>query len=263
MIIKPKKSLGQNFLIDNNIIKKIVDLAELSTNDEVLEVGPGTGNLTYEILKRKPKKIWVVEKDKVLSNKLIETFNEKITIYNSDILEFDESKLSKEKIIIFGNLPYNISTQVLVKWILSYKSFYSYKKLILMFQKDVADRIIAHVNNKNYGRLSVISNWRLNVKKKFDVPSSCFFPKPKVESSILFFEPKTKYFKFKNPKNLEYITRIFFSKKRKMINKAYRSVFGINKTILSDMQLNLKNRPANIDLEDYYKLTEYYESLRN
>ena len=130
MTIKPKKSLGQNFLVDHNIIKKIVNLANLNQNDYVLEVGPGTGNLTNEILSRNPKKIWIVEKDKNLSNKLSERYNKKIIVNNSDILTFNESKLCKEKIIIFGNLPYNISTQILIKWILSNDSFNSYKKFL-------------------------------------------------------------------------------------------------------------------------------------
>jgi len=259
--IKPKKSLGQNFLVDHNIIKKIVNLANLNQNDYVLEVGPGTGNLTNEILNRNPKKIWIVEKDKNLSIKLSERYNKKIIVNNSDILTFNESKLCKEKIIIFGNLPYNISTQILIKWILSNNSFNSYKKLILMFQKDVAERITSKVNEKNFSRLSVVSNWRLNIKKHFDVPASCFLPKPKVESSVLTFTPKHKYIKFKNPKNLEHVTKIFFSNKRKMINKAYRSIFGINYSVSNNLKLNLKKRPSNITLDDYYKITKNYENL--
>ena len=139
MILKPKKSLGQNFLIDENIVKKIVNLGNISNNDSVLEVGPGTGKLTKEILMKNPKKLFAVEKDKILSNKLIEKYKNKIKIFNNDILNFKENKISKKKIIIFGNLPYNISTQILVKWITSEKSFKTYKKLILMFQKDVAE----------------------------------------------------------------------------------------------------------------------------
>ena len=261
MITKPKKSLGQNFLIDKNIIKKIVNIAKLNLKDNVLEVGPGTGNLTNEILFNKPKKIWVVEKDKNLSIKLSKKYNNKIIVNNSDILTFDESKLCKEKIIIFGNLPYNISTQILVKWIISNNAFHSYKKLILMFQKDVAARIISKVNEKNFGRLSVISNWRLDITKHFDVPATCFFPKPKVESSILSFTPKSKYIKFKNPKNLEYITRVFFSNKRKMINKAYKSIFGVNYFVQDKLKLNLKKRPSNLSTDDYYKITKNYENL--
>ena len=153
MIFKPKKSLGQNFLIDENIVKKIVNLGNISNNDYVLEVGPGSGKLTKEILMKNPKKLFAVEKDKFLSNQLIKKYKNKIKIFNNDILNFKENKISKKKIIIFGNLPYNISTQILVKWITCEESFKTYKKLILMFQKDVAERIIARNNEKNYGRL--------------------------------------------------------------------------------------------------------------
>ena len=130
-----------------------------------------------------------------------------------------------------------------------------------MFQKDVAERIISKVNEKNFGRLSVISNWRLNITKHFDIPGSCFLPKPKVESSILSFSPKYKYIKFKNPKSLEHVTRIFFSNKRKMINKAYRSIFGVNYSVSDSLKLDLKKRPGNINLDDYYKITKNYENL--
>ena len=117
MLIKPKKSLGQNFLIDKNIIRYIADIAEINENDTLLEIGPGTGNLTKELLLKKPKKIIVVEKDKNLSKELKNNFDNQIQILNEDILKIDEEILSKEKMIFFGNLPYNISSQILIKWI--------------------------------------------------------------------------------------------------------------------------------------------------
>tara|TARA_B100000427_G_C15466790_1_gene576621 strand:+ start:134 stop:928 length:795 start_codon:yes stop_codon:yes gene_type:complete len=261
---KPKKSLGQNFLIDKNVIKKIVNLGELTENDHVLEVGPGTGNLTHEIFERKPNKIFLVEKDNLLSSQLQNQYKDTTTkIFNTDILNFDESKISEKKIIIFGNLPYNISTQILVKWITNELSFKSYKKLILMFQKEVAERIIAKSNQKEYGRLSVISNWRLNIRKNFDVPKECFFPKPNVESSVISFTPKKDYINFKNPKNLEHVTRIFFLNKRKMINKAYKKLFKNNLKIAKKLDLDLKFRPGNLSCENYYSLTNFYEELIN
>ena len=261
MIFKPKKSLGQNFLTDENIIRKIVNLGNITNNDLVLEIGPGSGKLTKEILVKKPKKFFGVEKDKFLSNQLIKKYKNKIKIFNTDILNFKESEISKKKIIIFGNLPYNISTQILVKWIISEESFKTYKKLILMFQKDVAERIIAKKNEKNYGRLSIISAWRLIVKKEFDVSENCFYPKPKVKSSVLTFIPKKKYIKFKNPKNLEYITNIFFSGKRKMINKAFYKIFKNNIALINQLNINLKDRPGNLSSEKYYELTRKYEKL--
>ena len=257
----PKKSLGQNFLTDSNIINKIVDIANINDQDNILEVGPGTGNLTSEIVKKKPKKIFLVEKDKLLYEDLTKKFKKNVSIFNEDIMFFNESGLSKEKLIVLGNLPYNISTQILIKWILNYNSNLWYKKLILMFQKDVADRIVAETNTKDYGRLSVISNWKLNITKHFDISKNCFYPKPKVESSILSFEPKKKYIKFKNSKSLEKVTRVFFSQRRKMINKPFKKLFDNNNEILSRLKINLNLRPANLSKEFYFKITEEYENL--
>ena len=165
MKIRPKKSLGQNFLIDKNIIKLIINLGGIVEDNILVEVGPGTGNLTEQILLKNPKKLILIEKDKNLAKHLLEKFNNKIMLINDDILNVEENELSDKKMIIFGNLPYNISTQILAKWI-KHKNLNSIcKKFILMFQKEVADRILANTNQKNYGRLSILSSWRLNIKK--------------------------------------------------------------------------------------------------
>ena len=261
MKILAKKSLGQNFLTDINIINKIINIGNIKNCDHILEVGPGTGNLTREIIGRKPSRVFLVEKDKSLCTKLKNEFDNKINIINEDILKIKENNLSKEKLIVFGNLPYNISTQILIKWILNCDSSFWYKKLVLMFQKDVAERIIAQVNTKNYGRLSVISNWKLKIIKHFDVSKNCFYPKPRVESSILSFVPETKYIKFKNSKNLETITKVFFSQKRKMINKPFKKLFNNNNKILNKLKINLSLRPANLSKETYFKITKEYENL--
>ena len=206
-MIKAKKSLGQNFLTDENILKKIVSTIKIK-NKSILEIGPGTGNLTSYILKNCPKKIFVVEKDKDLSILLKKKFADKITIINDDILKINEKNLYSEKFIVFGNLPYNISTKILSKWILNLddKNFW-FDSLILMFQKEVADRIISKFNSSKYGRLSILTNWKLDVDKICDIKSSCFFPKPKVDSSLLIFKPK----KFR-----ENHKSIFQSKKKKI-----------------------------------------------
>ena len=163
-MIKPKKSLGQNFLIDEKVIKQIVNI-NLVKNKTVLEVGPGTGNLTSEIFKHEPKKLITIEKDNSLIKNLEEKFNNKIKIINADILNIDETRISEDKLIVFGNLPYNISTEILNKWIINLKNDFWFDSLVLMFQKEVADRIIAKFNTSNYGRLTIISNWKLNIKK--------------------------------------------------------------------------------------------------
>ena len=259
-MIKAKKSLGQNFLVDRNILEKITNIIQI-TDETILEVGPGTGNLTSFILKKKPKKIFVVEKDEKLANHLEETFKDQLTIINDDILKINESSLFESKVTVFGNLPYNISTEILSKWITNSSKDLWFNNLILMFQKEVADRIIAKFNTSNYGRLSIISNWKLNVEKICDIKPDSFSPRPKIDSSLLFFSPKKDFFKIKNPKNLEKVTRIFFNHRRKMIKKPFNQLFHGNQKVLDELNIDLNLRPQNLDFNTYYKLTEAYEKL--
>ena len=260
-MIKPKKSLGQNFLTDRNIIEKIIGAAKIEKKS-ILEVGPGTGNLTSYILKNNPKKVFLVEKDESLVSFLSNEFNDKVTIINDDILNVDEKKISKEKLIVFGNLPYNISTEILCKWILNLEnnSFW-FDCLVLMFQKEVADRIISNFNSKKYGRLSVLSRWKLDIKKIIDIKPNSFNPKPKVDSSLLYFKPKKNYYKFENPKNLEMITRVFFNQRRKMIKKPFNQIFNGNFKIADKLKIDLNLRPQNLNHDIYYKITKEYENL--
>ena len=263
MLIKAKKSLGQNFLIDKNIISKIVNTGNINNNDVILEVGPGTGNLTESILKKNPKKIFVIEKDKNLTNFLKKKFKDKITVINDDILKVSENLIFNDELIVFGNLPYNISTQILTKWIINNSKKKWYKSLILMFQKEVADRILAKTDGKNYGRLSIISNWKLKIEKITNISSSCFYPKPKVESTLLKFTPKNKYFEIKNSKSLETVTRIFFNQRRKKIKKPFNQIFKDSKKIISKLDIDVNLRPQNLSPETYYKITKEFENLRN
>ena len=262
MFIKAKKSLGQNFLNNINTIEKITDLDDIESK-EILEIGPGTGNLTLEILKKNPKKMIVIEKDNNLANLLKEKFGEQIKIYNEDVLKIDERKISDNKLIVFGNLPYNISTKILTKWILALSDKFWFDKMFLMFQKEVADRIISKYNNSLYGRLTIIANWKLKIEKKFDIKPECFSPKPKIESTLLAFYPRENFFKLSNAKNLEKLTRIFFNERRKMLKKPYKLVFGNNINIAEDLNLDLNLRPQNLEPEIYYKLTKFYEDLRS
>ena len=262
MKIYPKKSLGQNFLKDRNILEKIVNITQIE-NKTILEVGPGTGNLTSFILKNNPKKVFVVEKDNNLAENLNDNFKDKLTIINDDILNIDENLLFDEKVIVFGNLPYNISTEILCKWIINLKDNFWFDHLVLMFQKEVADRIISKHNTSTYGRLSILSNWKLDVKKICDIKPESFYPKPKIDSSLLFFTPKKKFFKIKNPKNLEKVTRIFFSHRRKMLKKPFNQLFNGDQRILEKLKLDLNLRPQNLDFDTYYKLTSEYEALRS
>ena len=260
-MIKAKKSLGQNFLIDNNIIDKILNIVEIKDKN-ILEIGPGTGNLTSKILERAPKKITVIEKDKNLVKLLSENFGSKMKIINQDVLKINENSLENEKLTVFGNLPYNISTEILCKWITNIDNDnFWFDHLILMFQKEVADRIISKFNTKNYGRLSILSNWKLDIKKMFDIKPSSFSPKPKVDSTVLSFEPKKNFYKLNNPKNLEKITKIFFSHRRKMIKKPYNLIFNGNLEVANKLEIKLNLRPQNLNFETYFKITDEYERL--
>ena len=261
----PKKSLGQNFLIDQNIINKIVKIGKTVENKTVLEIGPGYGNLTKKIVDLKPKKILAIEKDKKLSLFLENIFkNDKnIKIINNDIFNIIKNKNLGQNIIVFGNLPYNISTQILASLVLLEKWPPWYEILIFMFQKEVADRILAK-NIKNFGRLSILCNWRLDIKKHFDISKNCFFPKPKINSTVLSFTPKkNNLFDIKNPKHLEMVTRVLFSSRRKMINKNFVKLFGNDESVANDLNLNLNQRPEELNNEMFYRIAMKYEELFN
>jgi len=261
-LIKAKKSLGQNFLTDRLILNKIVTSAPIK-NKAILEVGPGTGNLTSFILKQNPKKLFVIEKDNDLSDNLNNIFKDKLIMINDDVLNIDEYKLCDDKLTVFGNLPYNISTEILSKWIINLKDNFWFDHLILMFQKEVADRIISNFNKSTYGRLSILANWKLDVKKICDIKPESFSPRPKIDSSLLFFSPKQNFHKIKDPKNLEKVTRIFFSQRRKMLKKPFNQLFNGDQKIINRLKINLNLRPQNLEFDTYYKLTSEYEKLRS
>lgn len=263
-MIRYKKSLGQNFLHDKNIINKIVKIGNISKDKVVLEIGPGSGNLTNEIIAMNPKKLIAIEKDANLLKKLKKKFENtnNLKFINDDILKCI-NLISEKNVVVFGNLPYNISTQILANLILLKKWPPWYSNLIFMFQKEVAERIIAKKNTPEYGRLSVLSNWRLEIIKHFNVSKNSFHPKPRVDSTLLSFKPKNNKFRIKNPKNLEKITAIFFSNRRKMINKNFFKLFGKNKKIEEELNLNLNKRPEELSHEMYYKITLKYENLFN
>jgi len=258
---KAKKSLGQNFLVDQNILEQIVNTVEIE-NREILEIGPGSGNLTAHILKKKPKKIHVIEKDDDLSLFLNKKFNNEINIINDDVLKISENKISKEKLTVFGNLPYNISTEILSKWIVNLDENFWFSELVLMFQKEVADRIIAKSGTSKYGRLSILSSWKLNVEKIIDIKPESFSPKPKIDSSLLIFSPRKKNFKLNNAKNLEMITRVFFNQRRKMIKKPFNQIFKNPKEVANKFDIDLNLRPQNLKPDTYYKLVKEYEDLK-
>ena len=260
-MLNAKKSLGQNFLVDLNVIKKIINLVDIEKRN-ILEIGPGNGALTNEILKKKPKSLILIEKDNFLAERLEAKFHKlkNVKIYNSDILNFELEKNLKPRSIIFGNLPYNISSQILVKILKLKKWPPSFSDLIFMFQKELSEKIIGKYKSKDYGRISILTNYKLDIIKSFLVSPNCFFPKPKVNSMVIHFKPKKqKLFKIKKIKNLEKVTNVLFSNKRKMINKNLRKILSDNKiNKINNLKTDL--RPTDIKPEIYYRITELYEN---
>jgi 16S rRNA (adenine1518-N6/adenine1519-N6)-dimethyltransferase len=262
-MFKHKKKFGQNFLINKDIIKKIADIGSINKNSNVIEIGPGSGSLTEELLKRNPKEIFAIELDKDLINHLnkiknnYNNFNYEI----SDVLTFDEKSIFKKNSIIFGNLPYNISLKLLIKWIYSDPWPPFYDQMILMFQKEVAERIIATPNHKKYGRISILTNARLDVKFHFNISKKEFDPEPKVESSVLSFTPKKNAsFQLKDLSILSDLTKIIFNTKRKMISKTLKKLLNEQELKIVDFD-NIKNlRPENLDFSFYYKLVDLIKS---
>ncbi len=261
MKLKPNKKLGQNFLIDKNIIKKITNSVKIDNQSEILEIGAGTGNLTEFLIEKKPKKIYLVEKDKNLFEILKNKFEDEIEIFNEDILKFSRNDLLSNNSIIFGNLPYNISSKILTKFIFNKEKF-KFKTLIFLFQKELADRIIAHVNTSSYGRLSILCNWKFDVEKVIEVSPNSFYPKPKIKSTLLVFRHKNTIFNFDDPKSLETVTNIFFNQRRKKIKKQFISLFKNNLEIINNLNLDLNLRPQNLTPETYFKLARELEKLR-
>ncbi len=258
-MIDAKKSLGQNFLIDKNIINKILSLTKIKDKN-IVEIGPGKGALTDEIIKKKPKTLLIIEKDNLMFDLLIEKYSKfkYVKVVNADILKFDLEKNIKSNSVIFGNLPYNISSQILVKLIKFEKWPPKFSSLILMFQKELGEKIMGKFPSSKYGRLSIISNFRLDNIEKFIVSENCFFPKPKVKSMVINFRPKKNTFKIKNVSNLEKITNYLFSKKRKMINKSIIKI--LNKDEIKQIpELKTNLRPSDISPNVYYKITQIFE----
>ena len=257
----PKKSLGQNFLNNVSLLSNIVNEGNISKKDIILEIGPGTGNLTEKILEKEPKKFYVVEKDDSLSKFLKNKFGDKIIIINDDILNCYNKFKFDTQIKVFGNLPYNISTKILISFIKLDDISKYFSKFIFIFQKEVADRLIAETNNKNYGRLSVITSWKMEISKILDISPKFFYPIPKVWSTLLKLTPKSDFIKINRIKNLEHVTNIFFNQRRKMIGKPMKQLFKNYETTSKILNLDLKLRPQNIPVNKYLEICKTFEEL--
>tara|TARA_Y100000590_G_C15595748_1_gene967954 strand:- start:26 stop:871 length:846 start_codon:yes stop_codon:yes gene_type:complete len=256
-----KKSLGQNFILDENITDKIVRLANVK-NKSILEIGPGPGCLTRSLIKAGVKNIIAVEKD----HKCIDIikyqrdiFFNRVNLIEGDFLSDDilrkitnEIIKKNEKFIVISNLPYKTAVPILVKIL---KNRVLFQKLILMFQKEQANRIIAKTNTKNYGRISVLSQWLCDIKRKMNLSPNYFFPKPKINSSILEFKFKKKIKKVDNEEMLIELIKKCFSQRRKTIKNNLKKSKNFTVKLLSNCKIDEKKRPEELNFTDYINLS--------
>lgn len=250
-----KKRYGQNFLINKKISQTIVDLEDIQ-NQNILEVGAGNLALTNLILQKKPKKFVSLEIDK----NLIEKYKDNISKYIlfTDAIKFNERKFfNNENFSIISNLPFNISSKLLLKWNLLQNNYSCIDSMTLMFQKELANRIISNENSKNYGRLSIITQAFFEVESKLYVSKNNFLPMPKVDAIVLKLTPhKIKKIKKENYKKLEKITLFFFNGRRKKNEKKIKKLFNESQILNHNLKLFFSKRPENICKEIYFKMTE-------
>ena len=259
--LKAKKKFGQNFLHDKNIINQIVE-SSLCDNKYVVEVGPGPGLLTNAILKKNIKKVLVIETDKSflpIIKKFKENHSKKFDYIINDILKVNLDKIINEKYSVVSNLPYNISVPFIVS-LIEKEQPVKWEKLTLTIQKEVADRIMAKINTKQYGRLSVLTQWRCKVSKICEIKPTCFIPPPKVLSSVISIEPKN-VIKTPSVKNFQKIVSHAFGFRRKTLKKSLSSLdVDINKLAgLCGIDLGL--RAQNLSIDDFSNLAAGYEKL--
>ncbi len=260
-LLKPKKSLGQNFILSSEITKKIVALAGSLENFNVIEIGPGYGALTREILVHNPKSLLSIEKDRDLVKHHDQLLNEhqgKYRIIEADALHVTEEELIERPVKVIANLPYNISVVLFLKWLNNIKFF---TNLTLMFQKEVADRITARPNSKDYGSLSVLSQLLCDIKKEFDIEPKEFFPRPKIHSSVITVNPLPTPKFAVNLETLTRLTRVVFSQRRKMLRNSLQNITNHAETVLENAKLSGNQRPENLTIEQFCLLANNVEFL--
>ena len=257
--LRAKKSLGQNFLLDLNLTSKIARYAGNLDQFDILEIGPGPGGLTRSLLNEGARKVVAIEKDSRCIEALEEiqaTFPGRLKLLQGDALSTNASEHLADPVRIIANLPYNIGTELLVRWLTSktWPSFW--QSMTLMFQKEVANRIVASPGSKAYGRLSVMSQWRCDTKIAFHVPASAFTPPPKVESTLVHFES------LKEPKFpaevevLEFVVSKAFNQRRKMLRGALNRYFQNVEEGLLSIGVSPTKRAEDITVQEYCAISQ-------
>jgi len=254
---KPKKNFGQNFLTDQIILGRIIDALSLNKHDEVLEIGCGKGALTERILAKEVNLRGVeIDRDLIEELNLIKLKNRNLDVLNEDILKINLKDISESKLRIVGNLPYNISSKIML-WSIKNKDMI--EDVHFMLQKEFAERLISSPNKKSYGRLSILAQLFFNVEELFDVPSESFFPEPKVDSLFLRLKPKeNKDLEYLDIECLQNVTLKAFTKRRKKISSGLKEL--LTKEDLKKINIDPGLRPENLTIADYISITKYIQN---
>ena len=252
--IRAKKSLGQNFLLDLNLTSKIARYAGNLEQSDVLEIGPGPGGLTRSLLNEGARRVVSIEKDNRCMAALEEIqslFPGRLRLLQGDALSMNVTQYLTDPIKIIANLPYNIGTELLVRWLNSKNWPSFWQSMTLMFQKEVANRIVAHPGSKAYGRLSVMSQWRCNTKIAFNIPATAFTPPPKVESAVVHFEALNEPKFPAEVDKLEFVVSKAFNQRRKMLRGALKGHFINVEEELFSIGILPTKRAENITVQEY------------
>lgn len=260
--LNARKSLGQNFLLDLNLTGKIARAAGPLEGHTIIEVGPGPGGLTRALLAEGASRLIVIERDERCLPALEDiacAAPQRLEIIEGDALKTDLSSFRSGPTKIVANLPYNIATPLMIGWLssTSWPPFYS--SLTLMVQKEVAERIVAKPGSKAYGRLSIISQWRSEPKKLFDVPASAFTPAPKVISSIIQITPKKPVMEGVELKKLEAVTQAAFGQRRKMLRASLKSITTTPQVLLAQAGIEETRRAEEINIEGFCRLAQLWQ----
>ena len=254
-----KKSLGQNFLFDLNLTRRIARSAAPLEGFTIVEVGPGPGGLTRALLMEGAERIVAIERDERTLPALAEiseAYPKRLSVIAEDALAINWPAVVSGPAKIVANLPYNVATTLLTGWLTQTTWPPWFSSLTLMFQKEVAERIVARPGGKDYGRLSVLCQWLCEVKKQFDVNRSAFTPAPKVTSSIVQLVPRRAFEISCDVKDLEKVTAAAFGQRRKMLRSSLRGAFDEPEVILAELGINPELRAEQLQVSDFARLAK-------
>ena len=262
-----KKSLGQNFLFDLNLTRRIARAAGPLENTTIYEVGPGPGGLTRALLVEGAAKVIAVERDERCLPALQDiaaAHSGQLDVIQADALALDETKLfGSSPVRIAANLPYNVGTALLVKWLTAPSWPPFWQSLTLMFQREVAERIVAPPGNKHYGRLSVLAQWRTRGKILFDVSPRAFTPPPKITSSIVRIEPLAEPIAVAELRDLEKVTEAAFGQRRKMLRQSLKQLMPDAEALLNAAGIDPTKRAENLSVTDFAALARALRQSRD